>query len=137
MKKQFPYDLRTGYPNTSILVPHERLASMAQQLLSSDKATQYGGDLQGPIYAREQIAKFLSEHSSRTANPDDLVITSGAIAATDLACRTVTRPGDVVVVEDPTFYYMINILKISRIDVVAAPMTPQGLDLDALSDLIE
>lgn len=137
MTPKYPYDLRTGYPNTEILVPHEKLASIAQDLLLTDRATQYGGVLQGPLMPRERIAEWLTEHSTQTATPEQLVITAGAIAATDLVCRTVTEPGSIVVVEDPTFYYMINILKMSHIDVVGAPMTREGIDLDALAGLVE
>ncbi|MAU09166.1 MAG: hypothetical protein CL607_05040 [Anaerolineaceae bacterium] len=137
MTPKYPYDLRTGYPNTEILVPHEKLAAIAQDLLLTDRATQYGGILQGPLMPREQIAKWLTANATQPATPEQLVITSGAIAATDLVCRTVTEPGDIVVVEDPTFYYMINILKMSNIEVVGVPMTPQGMDLEALAGVVE
>jgi len=130
------YDLKTGYPDTAALVPHEKLAASAQQLILSDAATQYAGDLFGPISAREQIAQFLTNNTTQAAQPDQLVLTAGAIAATDIVCRAVTQPGDVVVVENPTFFYMMNILRMSHITLAAAPMTPQGIDLDALAELV-
>lgn len=137
MAQQYPYDLRTGFPNTSVLVPHEQLAAITQQLLLTDSATQYTGERQGLTQARQQIASFLSTYSTQTAHPDEIVITSGAIAATDLVCRASTQPGDIVVVEDPTFYYMIDILKMSHIEVVPVPMTPDGLDLNALQAVVD
>ncbi|YCO04848.1 aminotransferase-like domain-containing protein [Vibrio sp. VNB-15] len=37
-------------------------------------------------------------------NHDDIVITSGALEALNLSLQAVTRPGDTVVIETPTFY---------------------------------
>lgn len=133
----FEYDLNTGYPDTSILVPFRQLADLTQEMLAANRGTQYTGDLMGPLALREQLASFFKVHSNADVDPAELVITSGAIAATDLVCRAASQPGDVVVVEDPTFYYMISILKMSHVDVVSVPMTSQGMDLERLAELCE
>lgn len=129
------YDLKTGYPAMEI-VPRDRLSELTAQVLGSGRGWQYGGDLRGILAVREQIARFLSETSPVTVTPDELMMTGGAIAATDLVCRAVTQPGDVVVVEDPTFYYMVGILGMSHVEVVGVPLCDEGIDLDALKSLV-
>ena len=50
------------------------------------------------------------------------MITSGALTAIDILCRALTQPGDVVVVEDPTFYFVAQVLRMSHVEVVSVPL---------------
>jgi DNA-binding transcriptional MocR family regulator len=129
------YDLKTGYPTAS-LVPRERLSVIVGEVLRSGRGWQYGGDLQGILPAREQIARFLSEASEVSVTPAELMITGGALNAIDIVCRALTQPGDVVLVEDPTFYFVTHILRMSQVEVVGVPLDAEGIDLKALQDLI-
>src|SRR5579871_381542 len=99
------YDLKTGYPSMQ-LVPRERLSTITAEVLAAGRGWQYGGDLQGIMPAREQIGHFLSEASGQQVTPANLMITGGALTAIDIVARTFTEPGDVIVVEDPTFYFV-------------------------------
>lgn len=130
------YDLKVGYPNIE-LVPRDRLSEIQAEVLRSGRGWQYGGDLQGSYATREQIAQFLTDTSGIPVTPGELMMTNGAIVATDLICRAFTQPGDVVVVEDPTFYFIVNILKMNHVDVVGVPLGDEGIDLDALQALID
>ncbi len=130
------YDLKTGYPGID-LVPRERLSALAAEVLGSGRGWQYGGDLLGILAIREQIARFLSEVSGVPVAPDEVMMTNGAIAATDLICRALTQPGDVVVAEDPTFYFIVNVLRMSHVEVVGVPLCAEGIDLDALESLCD
>ena len=47
------------------------------------------------------------------------------------------QPGEVVVVEDPTFYFVTHILRMSPVEVVSVPMIADGIDLDALQALVD
>lgn len=129
------YDLRTGYPDTTLLVPHDALGEIARELIASNRATQYAGLLTGPAHSRETLADFIHGMTQQPVTADDLIITAGAINGVNIACRGLTQPGDVVVVEEPTFYFIVNILRASHVKVVSVPMTPQGMDLDALENV--
>ena len=72
------YDLKTGYP-TAEVVPRERLSAITAEVLRSGRGWQYGGDLQGILSSREQIAHFLSEASGGPVTAAELMLTSGAI----------------------------------------------------------
>jgi DNA-binding transcriptional MocR family regulator len=43
--------------------------------------------------------------------PDDVVVTMGCIEALNLALRAVAQAGDVIAVESPTFYGLLQVLE--------------------------
>lgn len=68
---------------------------------------------------------------------DELVITTGAMEALNLCLQAVTQPGDVVVVESPTFYASLQALERLNLQAVEVATDPQhGVDLAALADLL-
>src|SRR5664279_4494217 len=130
------YDFKMGYPNTQ-LVPRARLSQITAEVLRSGRGWQYGGDLLGSRAAREQIARFLTTTGTVATGtvpvaPDELMITGGALTAIDILCRALTQPGDVVLVEDPTFFFVVQVLRMSHVEVIGVPLCADGIDLDAL-----
>ena len=68
---------------------------------------------------------------------DELVITNGAMEALNLCLQAVTQPGDVVVVESPTFYAALQALERLNLKAVEVATDPQtGVNLDALAPLV-
>lgn len=68
---------------------------------------------------------------------DELVITNGAMEALNLCLQAVTRPGDVVVVESPTFYAALQALERLNLRAVEVATDPrEGVDIDALAALL-
>lgn len=130
------YDLKTGYPDIN-LVPRERLSEITAEVLRSGRGWQYGGDLQGTLRTREPMAQFVSEASGTSVTPDEVMITAGALTAIDIICRALTQPGDVVVVEDPTFYFVAQVIRMSHVELASVPLTSDGIDLDALAALCD
>ena len=64
--------------------------------------------------------------------PEEIVVTQGCIEALHLALRAVTVPGDVVAVETPTFYGLLQILEGLGLRALEIPTSPQqGLSLPA------
>ena len=122
------YDLKTGYPDIN-LVPRQRISEITAEIMRSGRGWQYGGDLQGTLATREPLARFISEASGVPVTPDEVMITGGALTAIDILCRALTQPGDVVVVEDPTFYFVAQVIRMSHVEVVSVPLTSDGIDL--------
>ena len=68
---------------------------------------------------------------------DELVVTNGAMEALNLCLQAVTQPGDVVVVESPTFYAALQALERLNLRAVEVATDPSGgVDLDALAALL-
>ena len=68
-----------------------------------------------------------------TVAPDEVLVTNGCIEALNLALRAVTQPGDVVAVESPTFYGLLQVLESLGLRALEIPTSPQsGLSVEAL-----
>ena len=68
---------------------------------------------------------------------DELVVTNGAMEALNLCLQAVSQPGDVVVVESPTFYAALQALERLHLKAVEVATDPrEGVDLDALAALL-
>lgn len=130
------YDLKLGYPDMQA-APLKRIGEISAGVLHSGRGWQYGGDLQGILSYREQIARFLTEASGVPVATDELMGTGGALNAVDIVCRALTQPGDVVLVEDPTFFFVVQVLRMTHVEVVGVPLGNDGIDLDALTGLAD
>jgi DNA-binding transcriptional MocR family regulator len=72
-----------------------------------------------------------------TVRLEEIVITSGALEALNLSLAAITRPGDAVVVESPTFYAALQAIQRLGLRAVEVSMHPHGgLDLAALARAI-
>ncbi|WP_246185318.1 PLP-dependent aminotransferase family protein [Pandoraea morbifera] len=66
-------------------------------------------------------------------NPEEIVVTHGCIEAINLALRAVASAGDLVAVESPTYYALLQTLESMGIRALEIPTSPQtGISLDAL-----
>ncbi|HET7313758.1 PLP-dependent aminotransferase family protein [Salinisphaera sp.] len=86
----------------------------------------------GAFELRAEIARRLSL-ASCDVSPDDLVITNGCQASLTLALRLVCKPGDVVAVESPTYYGLLEVLEQCGLRALPIPTDPQtGVSLKLL-----
>ena len=129
------YDLNTGYPDLS-LVPRGRLLEHLDGIFDAGRGMQYTGSLQGVASVREPVADFLTRSLGVPVPPDELMIIPGTLYGIDLVCRTVARPGEIVLVEEPTFFFAVHLLKMSHVEVIGVPMGSAGIDLNALEDAL-
>lgn len=97
-------------------------------------ALQYGSG-QGDEVLREQIVDVMSL-SGISAHPDDVVVTTGSQMALDLVVRVFCDPGDVVLVEAPSYVGALGVFQAYQCEVVHVPMDDEGLRPDALAEAI-
>lgn len=70
--------------------------------------------------------------------PAELVLTNGAMEGLNLCLQAATRPGDVVVVESPTFYAALQALERLHLRAVEVATSPGlGIDIDALAAALQ
>lgn len=70
-------------------------------------------------------------------SPEDLVVTCGAQEALSLCLRAVAAPGDVVAVESPAYFGVLQALEAQNVRALEVPTDPvTGIDLDALDRLL-
>lgn len=88
----------------------------------------------------EPLRRYLLEEARRhnlAGSDDDLVITNGCQQALDLLGRVLLRAGDAVVVEDPIYPGLKNLLAGMGVRLVGIPVTQDGLDVTQLSRVLE
>ncbi|MDP1721143.1 MAG: PLP-dependent aminotransferase family protein [Candidatus Nanopelagicaceae bacterium] len=127
--------LAGGMPNLSAL-PMEMMASVVSKLILTNgaEALQYGSG-QGHPKLREQICEVMALEGIR-ANPDDVIVTTGSQQALDLISRIFIDPGDVVLVEAPSYVGALGTFHQYEAQVVHVELDSQGLVPGALRQAI-
>ena len=119
------------------LLPHKRLNRSIRMALSAfgDHAVRYE-DPRGNLRLRRQVARLMFRQGS-TCSPDEVMVTSGATEAINLALRAVAQPGDVIAVESPSCYETLQTLEALHLRAVEIPhVTHQGIDLTHLESAV-
>ena len=124
--------LGAAVPAASFL-PTQKMAQ-----ISASVARRYGQRIAnyefppGAPELRRQIARRMSEQGC-LVDPNDILITNGCQEAMSLALRVVTKPGDIVAVESPTFYGLLQVIESLSLRAIEIPTHPRdGIALDAL-----
>jgi DNA-binding transcriptional MocR family regulator len=125
-----------GHPDPALL-PAEALAQAAALTLSRDwrAALAYGAD-QGPGSLIELVRRRLGRLEGSTPGADQVMITAGISQALDMVCAQMSRPGDVVLVEAPTYHLALHIFRDRGLRIVAVPGDGQGLHVDAAEAML-
>lgn len=89
-----------------------------------------------PAMARELSRRYGAQGC--VVPPEDFTITAGGMEALNLAIRAVTRPGDIVAVESPGYFGLLQILESLGLKALPIPTTCEhGIDLAALRAALE
>jgi DNA-binding transcriptional MocR family regulator len=90
----------------------------------------------GSMELRREIARRYLR-LGMTVDVDEIIVTSGALEALNLALQTVARRGDTIAIESPTFYGCLQAAERLGLNVVEIPTHPEeGLDIAALNKAI-
>ena len=86
----------------------------------------------GELALRTAIARRALDGGMQLT-PDDITITHGCIEALNVALRAVAQPGDVIAVESPTYYGLLQVLESLGLRALEIPCSPHtGLSIEAL-----
>jgi 2-aminoadipate transaminase len=125
-----------GFPDPRTF-PRERISALLQEfaITGETSAFQYAPTrgLAGPLDA---LTDRLERLQGRRPTADELLITSGGIEALELVGKSYLDPGDVVVVEGPTYLGAIQAFRSFEAKLVAVPMDEHGLEVDELERLL-
>jgi DNA-binding transcriptional MocR family regulator len=128
--------LGSAFPSP-LLFPLPRLgALMARCAKTLDPWSTVDDLTPGSEALRRQIAlRYLAD--GLHVHTDEIVITNGALEALNLCLAAVTRPGDAVLIESPTFYAALQALERIGLEAVEVPTHPrEGMELDAMERAI-
>lgn len=127
--------LSTGFPSPRCY-PTKQLAKIAAHVFErrAEEALDYM-TAEGAPDLREQLA-VRGRRVGFATDADEIVVTSGARQALELTARALLDPGDVAVIESPTFAGSLNSLRATGARVIGVPYGDDGLDLDALEQVL-
>ena len=97
------FDFAIGVPDPELFPLVAWRRNVANELRSTTALLDGYADPAGLPLLRAAIARHLGLARSVRAGADDVIVTSGAQQAFDLAARVLVAPGDVVVVEEPGY----------------------------------
>jgi len=81
---------------------------------------------------RRHLTSYLAQRSI-ACSEDQIVLTQGASQGLELCIRVLTRPGDCVLVDDPCYPYLLEMLRSHGVKPVGIPRTGTGPDVNALN----
>ncbi len=116
----------------SHLFPADEFYATLGDLRSDFGALAEYGPTQGDDELRVELAVLMAERGVQ-ALPDEILVTNGATQALSLVCQALCRPGDAVLVEQPTYLSFLNILRAQGIEALGVPMDDEGPIIDALA----
>ena len=113
------------------------LAEIATRLIAEEPgvALQYSAT-EGLAGLREYVSGRLASNEGRAPGAGELMITSGGIDCMELLAKSYVDPGDVVVVEAPTYLGGIMAFRGYEADVRGVPIDDAGMRVDVLAGLL-
>ncbi|MEO6084619.1 MAG: PLP-dependent aminotransferase family protein [Umezawaea sp.] len=129
-------DLGWGHPRPGLLPVRQWQEATRAALEAYDWQAMTYGHAAGPGPLVRWLATHLGEVDGVPGEPGEFFVTAGASHAVALAATVLTEPGDVVVVDAPTYHFAARILSDRGLELVSAPQDEQGIDVGALDDLV-
>ncbi len=103
---------------------------------NSKSGCTYYEDVQGNLLLRQHIARQ-SFNWGGSCTAEEVVTTNGCMEALVFCLKAVTRPGDTVAVEAPTYFGILNVMKSLGLKVLEIPSDPDtGIHIAYLSKVI-
>ncbi len=117
--------------------PVKEIAGITAKLLAENpiNALQYSVT-EGYTPLRDRLKERMKKAGCFDENSDELIITSGAQQANELACKVLLNEGDTLFCEAPSFIGSLNAFKSYNVNLVGVPMEEDGMKLDALEEAL-
>lgn len=126
-----------SYPNAN-LYPYAALARSLAAAARTLKPNLFNSGLSNGH--GQLLAQIAARYRTRgvAVEPHQIMITGGASEALALSLQSLTRPGDLVLIEDPCFYGSMHLLRRLQLRHALVPVDAvNGLDLDTLATLLQ
>lgn len=118
--------------------PTETVAEISKKLLMENPilAMQYS-ITEGYPELRDLLKERLAKDNAYCEGKDELIITSGAQQANELACKVLLNRGDTLICESPSFIGSINAFKSYGVNLVGIPLENDGMNMEALEEALK
>lgn len=125
-----------GNPASSAL-PEGTVSRLCQKVLKENgkNILQYGAT-EGYAPLKESLAPYLKRQFGFEVMPDEILPVSGSSQAMDLLCKALIDPGDVILVENPTFLGNMQCMRLYQAKVIPVESDEGGIRIDKLEEAI-
>ncbi|WP_442601662.1 aminotransferase-like domain-containing protein [Paenibacillus sp. KN14-4R] len=113
------------------LFPLDAVSEAFQRVMAQGKSALQYGLTEGYIPLRQSIANWMGEKGIQVSI-DQMLLTTGSQQAIDLLTRIYIDPGDVILVEEPTYLAAIQVFQSRGAKIVSVSGDKDGLDPDDL-----
>ncbi len=123
-----------GQPSADLL-PLDLIQSSSDHFFKNavPKDINYGPS-KGDDRFLHSLANFLTEQYSKQAEAESLFLTCGNSQALDFVCSMFSKPGDTILVEEPSYFLAAKIFRDNHLNIVGIPTDENGLDMDRLEE---
>ncbi|MGE5460891.1 MAG: PLP-dependent aminotransferase family protein [Solirubrobacterales bacterium] len=127
--------LAGGMPYVQAL-PTEHVLEVVEAVLmeKADVALQYGGG-QGSPNLRERLAMLMVEEAT-IADPEDMVVTSGAQQGLDLLGKVLIDPGDLIAIEAPAYVGALSAFSAYEPRYLQIELDDEGMVVERLEEAL-
>lgn len=131
-----PISFASGIGDSN-LFPAEDFRRVLQAVMRRDgiAALDYG-EHNGHAPLRESIAHILASQGVQT-QPDNILITAGSQQALSLVAQLLLKPGDIILVESPTYSGALELFRALDFRVVGIPVDGHGMQVEELEKLLQ
>lgn len=131
-------DFTFGHPDPNFF-PVEHIRSAIARVLqtSASIALQYS-DFRGSKVLLEVLVSHLSQKlGGMQLNTRNLIVTNGSMQALGLVAQVFIEPGDLVFVEEPTYFRAASVFRNNEANVRGIPVDQDGLRIDLLESALQ
>ena len=116
-------------------LPVDKIREITEDIMRVDsrgyEILSYGPVL-GAKDLREVIVNDLLAPKGVKANPDNILIITGGLEAMNLMCQLYIEPGDVILVESPTFVHSVDTFSMFEANCIPVAMDDEGVSTEEL-----
>ena len=118
--------------------PKEEIRQITDDLLreKSDILLQYGAT-EGYMPLRRAYLDYILPSNGLHGELENVLALTGSMQGLDLLCKTVINPGDVVLVEEPSFLGALQTFHVAQAKLVTVPLHEDGLHVDELEAIVK
>jgi signal peptidase I len=115
-------------------LPFSALAEYTKEIANRDILSQT--PVAGNEELRQNIADLLSKEGIKCSS-EELMILTGSQQGIDIVARILIQPGDVVVVEAPTYFLALQTFKTVGAHIIEVPILYRGSDKEMIIKLLD
>eukprot|EP00644_Phytophthora_capsici_P004809 jgi/Phyca11/502585/fgenesh2_kg.PHYCAscaffold_1_\ len=130
-------NFKVGQPAPAML-PLDKIREAATlKFAETDPMYLQYGVIKGYPKFRKTLAEFLTKGYQHEVDPEKLFVTNGVTGGLALICSLFLQSGDLVFMEEPSYFLALSIMKDFKINVRQIRMEEDGLDIDELERLLK